>query len=76
MGEMDIGDGEIAMTMQEVAAIALPAGETVSLEPGGLHVMLLDLPEPLEAGEEFELTLTLEDGEELVVGVEVRDEAP
>ena len=76
MGEMDMGDGEMAMTMQEAAAIALPAGETVSLEPGGLHVMLLDLPEPLEAGEEFELTLTLEDGEELVVGVEVRDEAP
>ncbi|MEO1060945.1 MAG: copper chaperone PCu(A)C [Actinomycetota bacterium] len=75
-GEMDMGDGEMAMTMQEVSSINLPAGETVSLEPGGLHVMMLDLPDPLEAGEEFDLTLTLEDGEEVVVGVEVRDEAP
>ncbi|MEM9037354.1 MAG: copper chaperone PCu(A)C [Actinomycetota bacterium] len=75
-GEHDHGDGEMAMTMQQVSAIDVPAGETVSLEPGGLHVMLLDLPDPLEAGEEFDITLTLEDGEEVVVGVEVRDEAP
>jgi copper(I)-binding protein len=73
--DMDMG-GEMAMTMQEVSAIELPAGETVSLEPGGLHVMMLDLSEPLEAGEEFDLTLTLEDGEDVVVLVEVRDEAP
>lgn len=74
--EMGMADGEMAMTMQQVDSIDLPAGETVSLEPGGIHVMMLDLPDPLESGEEFDLTLTLENGDEVVVGVEVRDEAP
>ena len=65
----DMGDG--AMTMQEVESIPLPAGETVKLEPGGYHIMLLDLAEPLEEGMEFELTLTFEQAGELTVTVTV-----
>jgi len=71
----DMGDMG-AMTMQQVDSVTLTAGETVSLEPGGLHVMLLDLPDPLESGEQFDLTLTLENGDEIDVSVEVLDEAP
>jgi len=71
-------DGEMAgtMTMQEVTSISLPAGETVSLEPGGYHVMLLELAEPLELGATFEVTLEFDTGDDMVVEVEVRDEAP
>lgn len=80
-GEMDMGDdmsdGEMAMTMQElVDGLALAAGETVTFEPGGYHVMLLDIVEPLEAGDEIELTLVFESAADLTVTVEVADSAP
>jgi copper(I)-binding protein len=65
-----------AMMMQEVGEIALPAGETVKLEPGGYHIMLLDISTPLELGETFDVTLTFENAGEQVVEVEVREEAP
>lgn len=61
------------MTMQPVSAIDVPAGETVVLEPGGYHVMLLELVEPLEEGQTFDLTLVFEEAGEVTVPVEVRD---
>ena len=64
------------MTMQQVDSVDIPAGGSVAFEPGGLHVMLLDLPDPLEIGETFDLTLTTADGVEIIVPVEVRTEAP
>ena len=69
---MDMG----AMVMQQIMALDLPAGETVSLEPGGYHVMLIDLAEPLVEGESFEVTLDFAEAEDLTVEVVVRTEAP
>lgn len=69
----DTGDdmsGE--MTMREVEEIEIPAGETVKLEPGGYHVMLMDLVAPLEEGSTFELTLEFENAGEQVVEVTVK----
>lgn len=75
--EMDMGDGDMAMVMQEMAdGLPLPADETVSLEPGGYHVMLLDLVEPLETGDEFELTLDFENADDVTVTVTVAETAP
>ncbi len=69
--------GDMAMTMRPIeGGLTVPAGGEVAFEPGGLHVMLLDLPEPLEEGETFDLTLTEDDGDEITVSVEVRSEAP
>lgn len=69
--------GDTAMMMQELEdGLLIPAGDEVVLEPGGLHVMLLDLPEPLEEGDTFDVTFTEDDGEEFTVSVEVRSEAP
>lgn len=65
--------GDDTMTMQEVERIELPAGETVALEPGGYHIMLLELAAPLEVGETFELTLEFEEAGERTVTVEVRE---
>ena len=48
------------MKMRRVDALPLPAGETVTLEPGGYHVMLLDINRPLKAGEEVGLVLVIE----------------
>ena len=64
------------MEMRPVDEIAIPAGETVALEPGGYHVMLLDLAEPLEVGDSIEVTLAFEVAADLIVTAEVRDEAP
>lgn len=71
--ETDMSD---VMEMVEVGRIELPAGETVSLEPGGLHIMMLDLPEPLESGDSFELTLDFETADDQVITVTVGDSAP
>lgn len=69
---MDMG----AMVMQQIMALDLPAGQTVNLEPGGYHVMLIDLAEPLVEGESFEVTLDFAEAEDLTVEVVVRTEAP
>jgi copper(I)-binding protein len=64
------------MTMSPVEEIPVPAGETVSLAPGGYHIMLLDLVAPLEMGSTIEIILTFENAGEMVVEAEVRDTAP
>lgn len=49
--------------MHEVAGgIELPARRTTVLKPGGYHVMLMRLVQPLAAGEEVTLTLVFSDG--------------
>lgn len=45
------------MAMAPVTEIPIPAHGEAVLEPGGYHVMLIDLVEPLEPGTEIELTL-------------------
>jgi hypothetical protein len=60
------------MRMREVEAIELPAGETTALEPGGLHVMLFELESNLVEGETFPLTLSLENGGEIELEVQVQ----
>jgi copper(I)-binding protein len=62
-------DGNV-MTMRPIGALDLPAGKTVELKPGGLHLMLMDLKQPLAAGSSVPLTLVLKDGR----GVESRVE--
>ncbi len=64
------------MGMQEVDSVPLPAGTRVSLAPGGYHVMLMGLKQPLKLGELVSVTLTFESGEDVVVDAEVREEAP
>ncbi len=47
------------MVMYEAkAGLPLPAGQAVSLAPGGNHIMLLGVKEPLAAGDTVPLTLT------------------
>lgn len=52
------------MRMVEVEeGFAIPAGETITLQRGGMHVMMLGLTEPLVQGEEIEVTFTFEHAE-------------
>lgn len=60
------------MKMRPLARLALPAGATVALEPGGEHLMLFGLAAPLVAGESLDLELEFESGARRQVRVEVR----
>jgi copper(I)-binding protein len=73
---VDNGDG--GGTMQPVDKIAIPAGETVKLEPGGYHVMLMGLTEELKAGDTVTITLTFESGTEITADFPVinREDRP
>ena len=48
------------MRMRALPRVELPAGKTVKLAPGGMHVMLVDLKQPLKAGEKIPVTLSLQ----------------
>ncbi|MEM8951899.1 MAG: copper chaperone PCu(A)C [Pseudomonadota bacterium] len=65
-------EGDIAK-MREVEAIEVKPGEMATLEPGGYHVMLIGLKEPLTAGEVLPLTLTFEQAGEVTLEVPIKD---
>ena len=68
------------MEMRQLESLELPAMQTVKLEPGGLHIMLLDLKKSLKPGDKVPLRLTLQrvDRSKMVVEIqaEVRSAAP
>ena len=63
-------EGDV-MRMRQVDAVDVPAGETVELKPGGLHIMFVDLKAPLKAGDSFPMTLKFEKAGEVTVDVKV-----
>lgn len=65
-----------AMKMQEVDSITVRAGTPTELKPGGYHVMLMQLKNPLETGTTISLTLTFAKAGEVTVEVPVLEEAP
>ncbi|MDE2735118.1 MAG: copper chaperone PCu(A)C [Gemmatimonadota bacterium] len=60
------------MTMRRVAKLQIPAGEEVALKPGGTHLMLMELRQPLRDGDEVELVLRFGDGTERRILVSVQ----
>jgi periplasmic copper chaperone A len=60
------------MRMRPVEAIELPAGQAVELRPGGYHVMMMQVPKPLQEGETVPITLVFEtaDGKRESVTIE------
>ncbi|WP_448630431.1 copper chaperone PCu(A)C [Cellulomonas soli] len=53
-------NGEMVMREKE-GGFTIPAGGELTLEPGGSHIMLMDLVEPVVAGDEVTFTLTFSD---------------
>ena len=64
-------DGNV-MKMRAVPALDLPAGKAVDLKPGGYHVMLMDLKQPLKAGDTVPVTLVVEGADKKRESVEVK----
>lgn len=73
--DMAIEGGVMRMTPL-VDGLEIPAGDSVSLEPQGYHVMLIDLTRDLRPGDRFDLTLRFERAGEVVVPVTVGGGAP
>ena len=53
--------GEMVMQPKE-GGFVIPAGGTLTLEPGANHIMLMGLAKPIVAGDEVSFTLTFADG--------------
>ncbi len=60
------------MKMRKMDAMVIPAKGSLVLEPGGLHVMFIDLKQDLKEGETYDITLNLESGQKLVVPAPVK----
>jgi copper(I)-binding protein len=63
-------EGDV-MRMREVDAIDLPAGKTVELKPGGLHLMFIGLKAPFVPGQKIPLKLRFEKAGEVSVEMTV-----
>lgn len=62
-----------SMVMREAeGGFVIEPGQSLLLEPGGNHVMLMGLTEPIETGTDVEITLTTEDGTSHAVVVAAR----
>jgi len=68
-------DGNV-MRMRQIPAIEVAPGAGVKLAPGGLHIMLQELKQPLKKGEKFPMTLVFERAGEVKVDIVVEDAAP
>ena len=60
------------MKMRAVPALPLPANQAVELRPGGYHVMLMDLKQPLSTGDTVPVTLVVEGADGKRESVEVK----
>jgi copper(I)-binding protein len=66
-----IKDGDI-MRMRQVQHIEVGPNAMVTLQPGGLHIMMMDLKQPLKKGTTFPMTLVFEKAGETTVEVAVQ----
>lgn len=67
--KVEMKDGVVSMS--SVGPLPIGPGETVTLAPSGLHVMLMKLRQPLEKGADFPLTLTFERAGKLTLDVPI-----
>jgi copper(I)-binding protein len=61
--------------MQQVPQIDVAAGEETTLEPGGLHVMMMDLTSEMAMGDTFEVEIEFENAGKVAFEVQVTDYA-
>ena len=65
-----------ASVMREVeGGFVIPAHDHLHLEPAGNHIMMMDLPAPILAGDEVTFTLTFSDDSTLTFDAVVKDYA-
>jgi len=62
------------MKMRPISRLPVAPGKPAELKPGGYHVMLMDLKQPLKAGDSVPITLTFEKADKSRQTVEVKAE--
>ena len=65
-------DGSIMKMRQLESGLAVPGGETVTLQPGGYHIMLIQLTQPLKEGQRFPLMLHFKEAGHASVEIAVK----
>ena len=60
------------MRMRPIDAVIAPVGGGAKLEPGGKHVMFIDLAQPLAEGDSVSFTLIFANGERRTINAEVK----
>ena len=73
--ESSMAEGDV-MQMQQVFSVPLDRGSETIFEPGGLHVMLVNVNRSLAVGETIELTLHFKNHADLPVTVSVAEFGP
>lgn len=68
-----IDEGGVMKMIPLPEGYPIPAGEALILQPGGKHIMLIDIVEPLEPGDEIGLTVNFDNGETQELTVPVLD---
>lgn len=56
---LNLREGDVVQ-MRSVSAVEILPRDHIELQPNGLHVMLIDLRQPLKQGDHFPITLTFE----------------
>ncbi|ATH77303.1 hypothetical protein CLM76_06725 [Vreelandella venusta] len=64
-------DGDVMRMAQLPGGIEIPAGETVTLAPGGLHLMFMELASPIVEGQAIPVTLEFRHAEPVEITLEV-----
>ncbi len=70
-----IHDGDV-MKMRPVDGLPIPSNSPVTFTPGGYHIMLMGLKQPLKAGQTFALALKFQNAGTVETMVTVRAAAP
>lgn len=68
-------EGEV-MQMRQLSGLAIPAKQTVSLKPGGYHLMLIAPKQPFAAGQKVAITLVFEKAGKRTLEFAVSKQAP
>lgn len=68
--------GDVMQMREVTGGLAIPTGKSLSLKPGGFHLMLIAPKRPLTEGERVEITLRFAKGGEMTAVFAVRRQAP
>lgn len=60
------------MRMRAIKQVEIPPGGEYRLQPGGNHLMLMGLKQPLNAGDSLDINLSFSDGQQLQLLLPVR----
>lgn len=71
-GKYEIHEVVNGVMQLKPGGITIPAGEEYILKPGGDHLMIMDINDPIEAGTTVDITLKFSNGDTAKVTSEVR----